>query len=262
VLPRALRPRWLAWHGALVVVLVAFIALGMWQIESFKADDAPRRTSNAVPLQSVSTPGGRIAAMDVGRSVTAMGTYQKDRQLFVPGRAHGDREGFLVATPLRTADGIVVVTRGWVAKPSDPAAEVPAGPVSVTGVLAPSESEQDSALDPLADLPPDQVPYIATVQVLDALPYRPDEVYDGQVVLTAQVPATRPAPAQVEPRLPDDGVSRWRNLAYGLQWWLFAGVAIFFWWMVLRRAARDSRGPDAPAVVDDADQPADQSTGS
>lgn len=33
-----------------------------------------------------------------------------------------------------------------------------------------------------------------------------------------------------------------RNIAYALQWWIFAGFAIFFWWKILRSDLAEDRG--------------------
>jgi len=167
----------------------------------------------------------------------------------VPGRRHGDKDGYWVVTPLRTAEGVLPVNRGWVASADDPAVEAPAAEVTVTGVVQPSETQSDSQVDALADLPDGEIAYLATVQLLDVLPYSPDELYDGYVTLRSEQPAPAVAPEPVEARGLDDGVGKWRNLGYGLQWWLFAGAAVFFWWSVLRRSLRERRAADAPAPV-------------
>ena len=241
-----LAPRWLAWHAALVAVLVAFIWLGSWQVDSF-AESGRRQAAadarGAAPLTSVLVPGQRLPADLVGRTVTATGRYDEDQQLLVPARPLDGRDGFLVVTPLRTDRGILPVNRGWVATPDDAATEATPAEVTVTGVVQPSESARDSQVDALAALPADQIPYLATVQVLDALPLSPDELYDGYVVLSSQRPAAAVAPQPVEPRALDDGVGKWRNLGYGLQWWLFAAAAVFFWAAVIRRSLREQREP-------------------
>ncbi len=246
----ALAPRWLAWHAALVAGLVAFIWLGSWQVDSFtesgRAQDAASERGTAA-LTSVLEPGQRLPATAIGRLVTATGRYDEADQLLVPGRSVDDRDGYLVVTPLRTVDGALPVNRGWVATPDDPATEPPGADVTVTGVVQPSESARDSEVDPLAALPAGQIPYLASVQLLDALRYSPDELYDGYVLLTEEQPEATVAPALVEPRATDDGVGKWRNLGYGLQWWFFAAAAVVFWWSVLRRALRERRAA-APAV--------------
>lgn len=245
----ALAPGWLVWHAALVAVLVAFIWLGSWQVDSFaesgRAQDAAAERE-AAALTTVLEPGQRLPAAAVGRVVTATGRYDEADQLLVPGRSVDDRDGYLVVTPLRTVEGVLPVNRGWVAAPDDPATEPPGSDVTVTGVVQPSESARDSRVDPLAALPAGQIPYLATVQLLDALRFSPDELYDGYVLLTAEQPEADVAPEPVQPRATDDGVSKWRNLGYGLQWWFFAAAAVFFWWSVLRRALRERRAAAVP----------------
>jgi DNA-binding transcriptional regulator of glucitol operon len=38
-----------------------------------------------------------------------------------------------------------------------------------------------------------------------------------------------------------------QNFGYALQWWLFAGFAAFFWWRIVRDAARRSEDAPTPA---------------
>jgi cytochrome oxidase assembly protein ShyY1 len=240
-----LAPRWLAWHAALVVVLVSFTLLGRWQLNSFEHADRQTKTAAApVAIGTVTRPGGRLSGGASGTAVTATGRYDGAHQLVVPSRRLGNRDGYLVVTPLRIADGVVPVNRGWVATLRDHAVRVPGGQVTVTGVLQPSESQDDSRVDLFAPLPRGQVPYLATVQLLTVLPYPSAELYDGYVVLTGQQPAADPSPQRVEPRQPQHGVGRWRNLAYALQWWLFAGAAVFFWWSVIRRSRKDEQATE------------------
>lgn len=237
-----LQPRWLGWHVALVVVLVSFTLLGRWQLHVYEAADRGQQRTAArapVPLTQVTRAGARLTGTAVGTRVTAAGTYDGAHQVLVPGRRLSGRTGYLVVTPLRTATGVEPVLRGWVSSPRSPAARVPTGPVTVTGVLQLSESEQDSAVDPLAPLPQGQLPYVATVRLLGVLPYPEPQLYDGYLTLATQSPVTAPAPQPVPPRRMDAGIGRWRNLAYAVQWWLFAGAAVFFWWSVIRRSSRD-----------------------
>jgi cytochrome oxidase assembly protein ShyY1 len=237
----ALQPRWLAWHLLLVAVLVSFTWLGRWQLSSFehKAAGAPQPGA-AVPLDRLSTPGGRLGADDLGRRVRASGRYD-GRALLVPGREKpgGGPDGFLVVSPLRTATGVLPVVRGWVRTAST--THTPAGPVRVTGLL--QRSEDGPAAGAPAVVRAGQLPYVATVTLLDALPYQPGQLYDGYLALRSEDPrpASAPLPVQAQSGEVAGGVSRWRNLAYALQWWLFAAAAVFFWWTVLSRAAREQR---------------------
>jgi cytochrome oxidase assembly protein ShyY1 len=251
VLSLLLRPRWLAWHVLLVLVLVAFIWLGRWQLDSFeRARTGPVSTAHPVPLDRVLTPGHRQGDAAANRAVVVRGVYDAAHQLLVPHREHAGADGLLLVTPLRTDRGVLPVVRGWVPRPGVAVSRVPGGPVTVTGVVEASESEDDSAVDPLAELPRGQVPYVSSVLLLDAWPYSPDRLYDGYLVASRQQPVDLPAPVAEVPHTPSGGIAPWRNLAYALQWWLFAGAAVFFWWSVLRRAAQDE-AEDAVASRDD-----------
>jgi cytochrome oxidase assembly protein ShyY1 len=241
-----LGPRWLLWHAALVVVLVAFIWLGLWQLNHFEHHAKSRADDPVVAIDDVTKPGGRLAGDDVARRITATGAYDAARTRFVPGREHGSRTGFLVVTPLRTASGVLPVLRGWVASRSSDAAAAPAGSLTVTGRLQGSESSDESAVDPLEALPDNEVAYVATFALLETWPYSPRALYDGYVVATKEVPAASAAPVRVEAQRPSGGVGRWRNLAYALNWWLFGAAALFFWGSVIRRAVTEQRSGRSP----------------
>jgi cytochrome oxidase assembly protein ShyY1 len=236
-----LGPRWLLWHATLVVGLVAFTLLGLWQLDRFEHHARSRASLPVVAIDQVMTPGGRLAGDDVARRVTAIGTYDDARTRLVPGRKIDNRAGFLVVTPLRTAAGILPVVRGWVAARSSAAVAAPDGRLTVTGRLQASEVSQASAVDPLAQLPDNEVPYVATFSLLETWPYSPRSVYDGYVVATREMPAGAATPVRVEAHSPSGGVGRWRNLAYALNWWLFGVAALFFWGSVIRRAVTEQR---------------------
>ena len=250
----ALAPRWWAWHLLLVVALVAMGWLGLWQLRSFEDTDAAAAPADrVVAIDAVTSPGGRLQAGDPGRRVSARGSWDPAGQLTVPDRDLDGRAGAWVMTPLRTPSGVLPVVRGWVPRGGE-VPDPPSGAVTVRGVLQESESSSDASTTTVPGR--SQVAYVATVTLLEALSYDAAKLYDGFVVLRSTAPADPAAPRTVEAETGPGGhpgqVGRWRNLAYALQWWLFAGAAVFFWAAVLRRAVREQRaaaaaqsGPDA-----------------
>lgn len=248
-----LTPRWLALHVAVVGVAVAFVLLGKWQLDSSRGDAPPAAGAGAaqaapVPLGSLTGPGRPLARDAAGRLVSASGRYDAAQQLLVPGRELDGREGAYVVTPLLTADGAVVpVHRGWVTGPEDPRLTAPAGPVTATGVLQPSEPERAGRVRQAVELPAGQVAFVATPELMRRWPYPPAALHEGYVALTAQEPATVTGPVAVvpEPQRGDDRVSALRNLSYAGQWWLFAGAAVGFWVLSVRGAARERRAAQA-----------------
>lgn len=244
-----LAPRLVVLHLLAIAVLVSFTLLGRWQLGVFEASGKPRLAADPAPVAvtELAQAGRHIRGDDVGRRVTATGTYDAAGQLLVadrvadvsaPGGRAAQGRGFWLLTPLRLADGtLVAVVRGWVASPDDPAVAVPEGTVTVTGRLRPAEptnAVQRSA----GGLPPGRVATVSTSELINLWTGAP--VRDGFVVATAQDPPSGATPVAVPPPTEGMGFS-WRNLAYALQWWAFALFAVFMWFHFVRDAVRAAR---------------------
>ncbi|MEN3540152.1 SURF1 family protein [Microbispora sp. ZYX-F-249] len=243
-----LAPRLVALHLLVIGVLVSFTFLGRWQLGVFEASGAPRRAPDPAPVAvtELTQVGRHVSGAAISRKVTATGTYDAADQLLVADRvadvdAPGGRaargSGFWLLTPLRLADGTVVpVVRGWVAAAADPAAAVPEGAVTVTGRLRPAEQTDDVMRN--GNLPRGQVATVSTAELINLWPDA--RVRDGFVVVTAQEPPSRATPVAVSPPTQGGGFT-WRNLAYALQWWIFALFAVYMWFHFVRDALRGRR---------------------
>lgn len=240
-----LTPRWLILHVVTVIILVACVLLGWWQLGVYH-DNSDRhhiRTLDRVSVTTVARPGIPLGdAHD--RLVIATGRYLGDQQLLVPGRVHDNVLGSYVVTPLQTLDGLIVpVLRGWVDESNDPAVAVPAGRVSVTGFVLPPETAKPvgrghrpmssdgglSAITPRALAKQTSLPVEAMLQ--------------GYVLLKDQAPAPAVAPVVLDVDLvaPIGAVSPWQNLSYWAQWWVFAAAGGVFWVSAVRSAVRSRR---------------------
>ncbi|MEV8638321.1 SURF1 family protein [Streptosporangium sp. NPDC051023] len=247
-----LTPRWLALHVVVLLVIPAFVFLGRWQFGRYeeRSTSSNRTTANLatapVPIERLTAPGGAVPVSDKYRPVTVTGTFDTANQLLVRRRVQDSVLGFYVLTPLRNGDGTgVLVNRGWVkaGATADALPEVPTpstGEVTVTGRLQPSETEETTGIRDRAGLPRGQVLLINTETIGRGLPYR---LLGGYVDLTAQSPRAAAAPAPVPE--PDVGGGGGLNLAYGVQWWLFIGIAIGGWVLLIRREAADLRAEAA-----------------
>ena len=260
VLRTALRPRWLA---LLVVVLVASSAmalLGQWQLNRARehrrqpAEQAEqaRERAEPKPIASVLAPRQTFPRDGVNTRVVATGAWDPAHRLLVSGRepvAGTGPTGFWVLVPLRLADGSAVpVVRGWVASPSDPAAAAPVGDeVQVIGLLQPSEPPSQRAPGQASGLPADQVDRVAVAELVNRWPY---PLITGFVVQQSQTPATGPTPTPVPPPTSDSGLDL-QNLSYAVQWWVFAGLGLFFWWRLVRDDHRGHLGGHLTAQVPD-----------
>lgn len=217
---RYLTPRALGLAVVAVVLMAAMVLLGRWQLGTY--DEQQRTAAEAqltrdpVPLDDVVGPDEPFPADGVGRPVTVSGEYIAAEQLYVDGFS-GAEARYTVVTPLLTDSGsAVLVVRGAAA---EPAADVPAGEVHVTGALEPATSE-GAPLD--ANRVTDGLRVSALVSDVSA------DLYGGYVVATS-ASSSGLEPVRSDPPAP----SRWegvRNLLYALQWWLFAAFVAFMWW--------------------------------
>jgi cytochrome oxidase assembly protein ShyY1 len=209
---------------AVAVVAVAAMAwLGRWQYgayEQHQNDDATALLARApIPLDEVLGPDSAFPPAAVSRPVTVVGRYLADEQFYVRGMGADGR--FAVATPVLTASGAaIIVVRG--SAPAVPA-EAPTGPVRVEGVLEPSQG---------TSAPLDANRTTDAIQIARLVSAFSHDLYSGYVLATESVPPDPLTP--IGPPVPDG--SFWagiRNLLYALQWWAFAGFAVFMWWRMI-----------------------------
>ncbi|GAA4580282.1 SURF1 family protein [Planotetraspora phitsanulokensis] len=256
-----LTPRWLGLHVLVLVLIPAFVFLGRWQYGRFEEKSAAgdlitaNLNSAPVPLTTLDRVGGTVPNTVKYRSVTVGGQYDTAHELVVRRRTQNSVLGFYVITPLVTPQGTVLVNRGWVkagatadAPPVVP--PPPTGDVTVTGRLRPTETEDSSGIRNRPGLPPGQILLINTADIGKTLPH---PLYGGFIELTGQQPQAATAPDPV-PR-PDVSEGGGLNLAYAVQWWLFIGVAVGGWALLMRREAHDLRTAEDDPAREDAPTP-------
>jgi len=227
----------------LLVLLLAAAALcarlGVWQLDRAQvhgAAAAERRTAElvaapAVPLADELAPQTTFTGDLVGRKVSVTGTYDADGQLLVTGRAHDGTTGFLVLTPLHTADGdaVLPVVRGWVATPAE-ADQPPSGPVDLTGYLQASEEAGTGIADGRTD-------GISSAELLNSWG---GPIYTGYLVVASFDPAQASSVVLLDPPTKPGSGLNVQNLAYAAQWWIFGAFAVLLWLRLVRDEARGS----------------------
>ncbi|HEY3003849.1 MAG TPA: SURF1 family protein [Kribbellaceae bacterium] len=228
----ALSPRWLALLLVAVLMAAGMTALGLWQLGVYRsktaAATAARVSQPPVPLPSLLSVDDALSARAVGRKVTVTGRWAPAAdQIYVSGRPYDGRPGYWVVTPVLLADGNgVLVVRGWVPSPGDPAAAAPSGPVTVTGTVVVSEAEDASGAAAQGRI----LPSLRLPTIVGMVSYR---LYDAFVMQSTADPAPAPAPAPVAPPAPPTDRAGFRNVAYAVQWWIFAAFVLFMWWRMM-----------------------------
>ncbi|GIF00355.1 SURF1-like protein [Paractinoplanes rishiriensis] len=274
-----LTPRWLAAAALAVAAAAVMVLLGFWQYHRYQERSAINDRIDAadstppVPLTSVLTaptaagtagPAGEKAV--AWKKVTLSGRYDPAHEIQARGRTVAGDVGYEIVTPLVLADGTaVLVDRGWVPAPAGGALAAPTvppapvGDITVVGQLHLSESRpapierRHGRLDTRR---------ISVPRLAHELPY---PVYGAYVLLTEQTPAAD----QSFKRVPIPHEDAWQNGGYSVQWWLFAGMALFaFGWQARKeaqtRAGKPAVKADRVATADrkrparEADEPMDR----
>jgi len=222
--------------GALVlaVLLPLFISLGLWQWRKAEAKTALQleldARSHDAAIAMPTTPADADALRH--RRVVLRGSYDASHQVLIDNRLHQEQAGYHVITPLRLAgsDMHVLVNRGWLPAPADhrilPVAEVPAGPVELTGIaLMPAKRFFNLAPQPTTG-------WEAVWQNLDIERFRSTVPYPLQPVIIQLDPEAPGGYVRDWPR-PDERADRHRS--YALQWFGFAASSLGIWGYLLMR---------------------------
>lgn len=242
------RPHMLALHLLALVAIAVCVTGGVWQFDAYQAEQNVQREALAsaepVALTSVLGPDEGITNELVGAPVTVEGQYAPAaQQILVDGRSHDGQDGYWVVSPLLLETGsAILVVRGWTPDPTAP--PVPSAPVTVTGSLEPSEgpgADPELGSDRIVDT-------VRTPALVGQLPY---DLYSAVLIRTAEDPAPSDRLIPVDPTPPEppwtDGL---RNLAYALQWWVFAAFAVFMWWRICVDQIGRRRSPPAEQSSD------------
>lgn len=242
VLRTALQPRWLALLALVLVVGVVFGWLGSWQLgiarnQGVAAAISQARTQPVAPIDELLQPQRPFPAAANRRQVSVSGSYDADRTVLVSERLQRGRPGWWVVTALRTDAGAwLPVVRGWVSSPDDERARsssVPQGPVTVQGALQPDDPPADRSVA----LPAGQ---LQQVDAADLVNRWGAPIYNGYLLVSAERgQVTAAQPERVPPLIAAPQGIAWRNAAYAVQWWVFAGFALVLWWKMVRQEQLD-----------------------
>jgi surfeit locus 1 family protein len=249
-----LKPRWLGLLAIVVLVMVSFGVLGLWQLnvarDKGQAEQVRAAPTRAVTdLAAVLTPHGAFPGDGTGRRITAIGRYDGSAQVLVTPRRLRGQSGYWVVTPfvVRSSGARIAVVRGFVTEPNQAVAPNAATEITLSGTLAPGESPTGDSARADPTLPDGQI----AVLDLSLLVNRwPGSLYNAFVFATSEQPdvtsLSSPAVQRVPPPAQVGGGLSWRNAAYALQWWVFALFAVYMWWRMVRDDYEDDQHDRKP----------------
>ena len=243
-----LRPHWVVAHVIVLVIVVTFPMLGMWQLDRWEQETArqarieARIDGDERPVTEVLPPDADAATIDdlEYQPVTASGTWVAEEEVAHRNRDLDGQGGFDWLTPLQLDDGMAVLVRRGFVPPArvsgtEPTvAPPPGGEVTVSGWLeVPTRQPSGwrtafSPSDP-ADGTLDTV-FWADVDRIDQ--QTSDDLLPMVLHLAEQDPAPD-GPLPVPQPVPEVDLSQ--NLSYAVQWFVFTAIAVIGYGIVLWR---------------------------
>jgi cytochrome oxidase assembly protein ShyY1 len=231
-----LRPRIVALTIACVAAVVVMVNLALWQYDrhverrEFNATLTARFNEDPVRLEDLLGKTSDLAQLEWLPAIV-VGEYLPTESLSVVNVSQYGQAGFDPVTPLRLADGrLVLINRGFVPLSSqfpDP----PSGEVTVVGrVRLSAERRTGAVTDPasgrLTEVQRIDIPRIAQQLEANTLP-----VYLEALTST---PADDPMLSQIA----DPDFTLGPHLSYVVQWLVFSLFVVVGWVFVVRRESR------------------------
>jgi surfeit locus 1 family protein len=219
----------------LLLLALGFARLGVWQLSRLHQ----RRAANRVTLAARSAPtvllpGSALPGADtlMEHRVIARGHYDHDHDIVLRGEALQGVPGVHLVTPLRMAgtDTALLVDRGFVPAPDamsvEPERLREAGDVVAEGIIARVGSGGGK---PIVHAGRTTWARLDLPVLRERLPYPVLPVYLRQV----PGPGVPSFPRRLDPLPIDEGP----HLSYAVQWFLFAGLAMAFAFLIVGRRA-------------------------
>lgn len=234
------KPKWIVAAVVIVILATVFVGLGIWQLDRLEQRralnemGASRLSEVSVELSLlIEEAGGDLGAIQY-RPSHVSGVFRPEDEVLVRSQVELGQAGFHVVTPLVTDDGwAILVNRGWVPLNMDtPPVEAlaPEGRQRIEGWIQLSQPRPALGRE---DPPGERVLSRVDIDRIGLeLSYAVAPVY-----LVAMGESDAGLPVPVDPPTFDDEGS---HLAYALQWFAFAAVALVGFYFLVRRKAQTS----------------------
>lgn len=240
--------------GSLLFVLIlvtCFVGLSAWQVDRAQHKNDAAESANVEeiePFNDVMEAQAPMPGILADQRVSLSGHWLPDDQVVVPGRVLDGDKGFWVVTMFAPDDARLGDSAG--ANAADKTIAIPVlrgfttdektamesraaeGPVTMKAQIGPVEGPM-----PGNSLPEGQVRSVSTAQLInlfpDLLTYSgfliPEEATgDAASIATDGLSFVPPTTTR------DEGGFDMQSAGYAIEWLIFAGMALYMWWQLLR----------------------------
>jgi hypothetical protein len=256
----ARQPKWILLLIFALVVAALFAWLGKWQLERavLESEQASSPTEISAPLTTLAEPGGPIPISSGGHLTSVTGAFDPEGFIVLSNRLNQGQSGFwLVGRLLVEGSGptnssvaavgpesiSLPVALGWAptqdaldlafaeakAQASEDLSAVPVVLTQFDGRFMPTEAPQVPS--------PGESPFTVTTLSISSLVNEwPD--YSGTAFGGYLIEDTPPPGLDVIDSAPPQNSTtlNWLNIFYAIEWAVFAGFAVYFWYRLVRDA--------------------------
>ncbi|THG29765.1 SURF1 family protein [Naasia lichenicola] len=228
------RPRSLLMLGGFILLAVVFALFGQWQLSrAVQAGTVVERpTEQVLPLTQVADPATSVGDEAIGQLVSASGEWVRGEFQILADRLDEGRSGYWVTGHFRTDDGdSLAVGLGWTddektAQSALSDADASALPTTVSGRFQQSEAPTEPTD---GQVYPEDFAVAALInEWADAGP-----TYAGYITLT-DAPDGLGLDPIYSPLLEQQVQLNFLNLFYAVEWALFAVIALYIWYRLIR----------------------------
>ncbi|MEM7095889.1 MAG: SURF1 family protein [Actinomycetota bacterium] len=245
-------PKWIASHVGVVLLVVAMVIAGVWQINRYR-DRADRNElirdraeMAAVDIGEIAPPAADpvLGEEQQFRRVTATGEFRDADSVLIRNRTFEGAPGFWVLTPLVNDEGwAVAVNRGWI--PSSDIPDAPTGRVQIDGYVQPARTAEGFQVADPAEGRLDSLARPDVARLAQQLDYPLSPVVFQLAAEGFEDPSDGPDRA-VPFLLSLPSLDGGPHASYAAQWFIFTTIALIGYPLVLRRVAggRSSSAPE------------------
>lgn len=245
------RPRWILALLLALVVAAGFAWLGQWQLSNAIRSDAEQNynTETMRPLSEATVLGKGVTEYGAGVVVSVRGSFVPgDFRVLTPRENQGKPGAWVVGhlvteAPEAAAKGNLAVAIGWVpdaATAERAIKELDADPaIAETRMFEGRYMPPEGALIPASTDDPQRLQSMLPAHLANMWANVQTPVYAGYLVMHDGA-SVKPLLAGLDridsvAPLPPERVS-WLNVFYAVEWVVFAGFAVFFWFRLARDA--------------------------
>ncbi len=230
-----LRPKWIAFHVLIVVLVTIMLMLANWQLDrhhqrvAFNETLKERVDTPTAPLEQVLETFSSASDAE-WRSVVVTGRYLQDHDIQIVNVSQGGQAGFDPVAPLQLSDGrLILVNRGFVPLGGS-VLDPPAGTVTLQGRLRASSAKRLGAVSDATSGVLTEVQRIDILRLQQQMPAPLVNVY-------VELQSSSPADDTTLSRIAEPTFNNGPHLGYVGQWILFSLCALGGWFAIVRREA-------------------------